>query len=147
MKSIHIYFLFVLFFLAITSCSDNSADTLGEVTFEAYQVGGCCGNSLAKAAYLDSCFSYSFDDILEIDFCLSGNCCPDSNRFITDYTISSDTIYIIATDIEENLCKCICPYQIHLEFTNLEYDKYVFRCDYYDSFSYREEINRGHCRN
>ena len=35
----------------------------------------------------------------------------------------------------------------HLEFTNLEYDRYVFRCDYYSAFSYKEVVNRNYSRN
>ena len=76
----------------VNSCSDEGPTNTQEtqVEFSSYQIPGCNYPSpLGKISLQDSCFSYSFNDTLKIDFCVLGNCCPDSNRFVTDYKIYS----------------------------------------------------------
>jgi hypothetical protein len=92
-----------------------------------------------------SCFAYSFNDALKIDFCVVGNCCPDSQRFISDYNISSDTIFVSVADTAANLCYCICNYTIHVELLGLTKDKYLFVCDYpsdYANLNYLERVSK-----
>jgi len=129
------------------NCSDEKGITEiteGEVIFSSHQVTGCNHNKeLAKTSPLDSCFTYSFDEKLEIDFCVIGNCYPDSQRFSTNYFINSDTIFVSVEDTARNSANCICSYKIHLDFTGLQKDKYLFYCNYpiQDAiFEYREYV-------
>ena len=126
------------------SCSKDSPTRSleKEASFVSYQIGGCNHNSLGKASFDDSCFVYSFDDTLKIDFCVVGNCCPDSNRFVADYKIKSDTLFVTVTDTSANLCHCNCNYTFHLEFSGLENDKYLFYCKYDELMEYKEQIAR-----
>ena len=104
--------------LIFNSCGE---ETSPEIKTMLYQIPGCKGNSLSKSmnAQIDSCFHYSFTETLEIEFCVSGNCCPDENRFVTTSKILNDSITIAITDTAENLCRCICNYIIHGEFESL----------------------------
>ncbi len=138
------FFFIILLTLLNLSCNNEDSITPGEngISFKAYQLGGCINHHLAKYAVPDSCFSYSFNDTLKIDFCVMGNCCPDSNRFVTDYKINSDTIYVTVADTAENLCRCMCNYTIHLEMTGLTGNEYVFYCDYDSCIVYKEKIYR-----
>jgi len=140
-------FLLVLYIL---SCSENSPTENPEkqVEFSSYQISGCNNGGLLKVDASDSCFFYSFNDTLKIDFCLWGNCCPDSQRFKTDYKISSDTIFIAVQDTAISECFCNCGYIIHVEFSGLPEDKYLFYFNYPgvfhgDSLKYREFITRN----
>lgn len=134
-------FLFVIYNL---SCSEDSLtkSSSQEVKFVSYQVGGCNHNSLGKTADNDSCFAYSFTDTLKIDFCVLGNCCPDTNRFVTNYEINSDTLVVSVSDTAANLCHCICNYTIRLEIAGLENDRYLFYCNYDDLLEYKEQIRK-----
>lgn len=132
--------VFVLFY--VFSCTtDNSIEPEDETTtFNAYQVGGCNGSPLAKIAENDSCFSYSFNDTLKIDFCVRANCCPDSQRFVADYNIKSDTIFVSVADTAARLCRCVCNYTIHLDLNGLSGNQYIFHCNYDEKIVYNESI-------
>jgi hypothetical protein len=94
------------------------ADYPGRIS---YQVPGC-----VKKIYLDSCFSYTFQNTLRTDFCIYANCCPDSNRFSFEHDITADSIKLYVTDFEDNLCHCICNYNLHTSFIELPLDSYQF---------------------
>jgi hypothetical protein len=86
----------------------------------AFQRSGC----LAKTA--DSCFSYTFGSVLATEFCVTANCCPETNRFIFEHDIISDTVNLYITDIEERLCRCVCSYNLHASFMDLVMNSYQF---------------------
>lgn len=111
------------------SCREKSANPgpEGPVSFS-YQSGKCLGHDLPKSAVSDSSFNYSFSDKLVIDFSVTANCCPDSNRFTVSSFPGPDTIVVAVIDTAQNLCKCLCPYTIHAEFGNLTNDHYVICC-------------------
>ncbi|KAB2844520.1 MAG: hypothetical protein F9K45_04845 [Melioribacteraceae bacterium] len=113
-----------------------------DVKFNSYQISGCNHNLFGKKSAVDSCFVYSFDDKLEIDFCVSGNCCPDSNRFVTNIKLSSDTLFVSVIDTAENLCRCICNYIIHAEISGLQKENYIFYCNYDNQIIYSEQIRK-----
>jgi hypothetical protein len=112
----------------------------------AFQVPGC-GANLLKASASDSCFSYQFHDALIVDFCATANCCPDSNRFSFKQRVSHDTIMVTIADTAAHLCRCICPYVLHMEFRDLPGDSYIFFCtwdDYSDRLVfYSERVHRN----
>jgi len=122
----------LIFFI---SCSDDSPTNIPseEIKFVSYQVPGCNSSySLEKSSLEDSCFTYIFNDTLKVDFCVSGNCCPDHDRFVTNYDINSDTIFVTVVDIAPDLCHCICNYVIHIEIVGLPLNSYLFYCHYGD---------------
>lgn len=142
MKKI-ITLLFLILFVA--GCEmfwwESESPTDGENTI--YQINGCNGNiGLRKSAGMDSCFSYEFTNHLQVEFCVNANCCPDSNRFDFEYRVENNLIFVTVKDTAENLCKCICPYVIHLELYNLPLSHYYFKCLYYDKIIYSEELQR-----
>ena len=147
MKIFRIFSSFVLvisiLFYVFSCTTDNPTNQENEIiTFSAYQVGGCNSTPLAKIAVNDSCFSYSFNDTLKIDFCVTANCCPDSQRFLTDYYLKSDTIFVTVTDTSAELCDCICNYTIHLDLVGLSNTQYFFNCYYNNRVVYDEIINK-----
>jgi hypothetical protein len=109
-----------------------------------YQILGC-RSGLSKVSD-DSCFSYQFEKTLRLEFCLTGNCCPDSNRFRLSSKIRNDTIFVVAADTAAHLCRCVCTYKIRAEFEDLPLDHYVFygmREDYSSRLvHYREHVYR-----
>jgi hypothetical protein len=111
--------------ILIMNCGRNPYPEV--VTFYS-QSSKCLLNGLSKSADLDSVFTYLFDNNLLIDFSVTANCCPDSNRFSISQITGTDTIIISVADTAQNLCKCVCPYMIHVEFENLSKDHYVVRC-------------------
>ena len=126
---------------AISCTTENSTEPESEIiTFNAYQDGGCNYTTLAKTTLNDSCFSYSFEDTLKIDFCVIANCYPDSSRFVIDYDIHLDTIFVSVADTAESICHCICNYTIHLDLVGLSQSQYFFSCDYNDTTAYNEQI-------
>lgn len=137
-------FLLFSFIFNLNSCSDDAPTTVApEISFVSYQVPGCNPtSSLKKDSLIDSCFQYSFTDTLEVEFCVPGNCCPDSDRFVTNYSIHSDTIFVTVTDTAAHLCHCICDYIIHLEISGLPNDEYLFYCDCQD-LQYNEIVIRS----
>ena len=129
------------------SCSDkNVTETVdADVVFSSNQISGCNSSGLLKTTNEDSCFSYSFHDTLKIDFCVLGNCCPNSQRFESDYQIDSDTIFISVVDTASDLCDCICNYTMHAELSGLTKEKYLFVSDFssrYATLNYRESISK-----
>ncbi|MBM4172521.1 MAG: hypothetical protein FJ214_11685 [Ignavibacteria bacterium] len=129
----------------IFSCSSEGLIDSGEeyINFTAHQIPGCNRKiMLEKSVQKDSCFSYTFRDTLKINFCVIGNCCPDSNRFLVDYKIKSDTINVIVNDIAPNLCRCICNYTIQTKITGLTKEKYLFICSY-ENIEYKEIVKKS----
>lgn len=140
-------FVVILVSIAIVSCfeivpNDNDDNNVKENAI--YQVPGCAAGGLEKRAgtLMDSCFTYQFNADLFIEFCVSANCCPDTNRFQSSWRISSDTIFVDVKDIEANLCRCICPYKIHVELIDLPLDQYTFLVDYNGKTVYSESVVR-----
>jgi hypothetical protein len=148
-------FSLLLLPLIIYSCSEtNPIKSEGnEIQFSYSQskcnshLGKRSGNE-SNSANIDSSLSYTFNDTLKVDFGIWGNCCPDSQRFVTDYTIKSDTILITVKDIAKNGCYCDCNYTIHFELTGLTQEEYLFCMTYpgrepgWDSLKYREIIKK-----
>jgi hypothetical protein len=100
------------------------------------QVPGCMSAQPGKAsASSDSCLTYLFQNTLFIDFCATGNCCPDSNRFEIKHEIRGDTIAVTIADTTVALCRCMCKYILHAEFYDLPRDQYVFLCKRADASS------------
>lgn len=143
-----IYSSFMIYSLC---CSENNqiANSEKDIVFSAYQIPGCQDQYTLTKKSEDSTFSYSFNDTLKVEFRVSGNCCPDSNRFIATNSIKNDTIYVTVNDTSINGCYCNCYYTMHMEITGLVKDKYFFYCDYpgmypyMDSVKYRETLFRG----
>ncbi|MCX7797150.1 MAG: hypothetical protein N2249_00825 [Melioribacter sp.] len=117
--------LVILFLLLFYFCKDDTV--IYEANAILYQIDGC-QPKLEKKSFGDTCFKYTFSDKLIIDFCVSGNCCPDKNRYLITHKIFKDTITITVKDTAANLCRCICNYIIHCEFELLNYDNYVVKC-------------------
>ena len=142
MKNHIAVFILAMLGFILMSCSQstNIENQQGVI----YQILGC-QSELSKAA-TDSCFSYQFEQTLRLEFCLTGNCCPDSNRFRLSSNVRNDTIFIAAADTATQLCRCVCTYKIRAEFDDLPLDHYVFYCtrEHYSSrlFHYREHVYR-----
>lgn len=128
MKQVHKLILLIAFLstAAFFSCKDEI--TYSEVRANIFQNGKCHGSALSKSSLADSCFSYTFSSTLTIDFCVIGNCCPDSNRFTSGFSVSESEIVIRIKDIAPNLCKCICKYMIHAEIKELKNNQYTLKC-------------------
>ena len=111
------------------SCGDKSTGpgSPAGVSFS-WQSSKCIGGGSAKVSGIDSLFAYSFKDSLVIDFSVTSNCCPDSNRFSVSTIAGTDTLAVVVADTAEHLCRCICTYMIHCSFGNLPEDRYVVRC-------------------
>jgi hypothetical protein len=126
------------------SCSSQTSDpeVLAQEKFQIYQVPGCVDSARNTIIDNELCFSYSFTDILTVDFCLPANCCPDTNRFEFSYIIAEDHISVAVADTTERLCRCICPYILRAEIHDLPLDRYVFVCTYDGEIWYSEEIQR-----
>ncbi|HUI29832.1 MAG TPA: hypothetical protein VLX91_06410 [Candidatus Acidoferrales bacterium] len=129
MKKIGLFFLLAISSGILITCSDKSSDPgKQQVKTSLTQVGGCGSHQLGKVSMWDSCFTYQFDQNLEVNFFLSGNCCPDSNRFLLSNRISNDTIFVVAMDTAAQVCNCVCNYTINAKFENLSLSHYVFYC-------------------
>lgn len=124
MKYTIIYLLPVLLFGAFLACQPSTESQQRGGEFHLYQANGCQSGDLSKAAVGDSCFTYQFDADLILDFCVSANCCPDSNRFVLSTDMRSDTIAISVQDTAANLCLCTCNYIVHAEFYDMPEDMY-----------------------
>ncbi|MGK9475241.1 hypothetical protein [Melioribacter sp. OK-6-Me] len=140
----------ILISIIIASYGCEVSNTEPEAhNFRFEQLDGCqtllYQNSLDKStAAKDSCFNYSFNENLVVEFCVRGNCCPDSNRFAVDGKVVGDTINIAVKDTAANLCRCICNYIILAEFQNLTGDEYFVKCIEKDSgkILYLREVKR-----
>lgn len=137
----------IWFVWAFSSCSEKSHNPETQQNKGLlYQVGGCQSIQSAKLTANDSCFSYQFDQQLSVDFCVSGNCCPDSNRFKLSYEIRKDTITVVVVDTAANLCRCNCTYLIRAQFDDLPLDHYLFYCiraDHDNKVVYYQDIYRN----
>jgi len=129
--------------LLTLSCSDKGT-TPGDTqqANQLYQIPGCQRGALAKPTGGDSCFSYQFTADLLVDFCVTANCCPDSNRFGFVAKISRDTIVVAVRDTAAQECRCLCVYTIHCEFSDLPLNRYWFVCLFGDSVKYAVEVLR-----
>lgn len=134
----------VMSLIAFFNCKDEI--TFSEVRANIFQDGKCRGSALSKTSVADSCFNYIFSNKLSLDFCVIGNCCPDSNRFTSSYSVTDSEIVIRIKDIEPNLCKCICKYMMHAEIVKLRNDWYTVKCiqefEDHDDQLYLKTINR-----
>lgn len=135
--------VFILGFaiLIAFSCKDRSTNPEDQPVSFNYLSSKCVTQGLTKGTGLDSLFTYSFTDKLLVDFSVWANCCPDSNRFAVTYAMSADTIVISVADTARSLCRCICIYMIHTEFTGLQRDRYVVRCRIGNGQSYDDPIH------
>lgn len=124
------------------SCSERVTEPLANGESILYQARGCIGRVLSKIARSDSCFSFKFEKSLALDFCLPGNCCPDSNRYNLSHRISHDTLIVTAVDTAGNMCRCNCSYLIHADIASLSLDRYHVFCFLADSLMYRVEAIR-----
>ena len=148
MRNLALRVLLALSAQVFLSCSDKSSNpTKLPVQGSLRQLPGCQQLYLTKVTSNDSCFMYQFSDKLMVDFCLSANCCPDSNRFSLRYEIRNDTIFVVAADTAAHLCYCNCSYLIRAEFDNLPLNHYVFYCtreDYSDrKVFYNQHVYRS----
>jgi len=135
--------LIMLVLVIFTSCGQlTSVKEEEEPNFQAYQIPGCVQDLPKNSPTLSSCFTYSFEDTLKVDLCLSSNCCPDSGRFAYSYLLAEDTIKLTVVDIAEHLCDCICNYIVHSDISGLNQDEYIFECIYYDSVYYQQMVVR-----
>jgi hypothetical protein len=135
--------LIVLVSVIFTSCGQLTSVDKEELNFQAHQIPGCVQNLPKNSPAFNSCFTYSFEDTLKVDLCLSSNCCPDSGRFEYSYLVSGDTIKVSVVDIAEHLCRCTCNYIVHSDISGLEQDEYIFECIYYDSVFYQQTVVRN----
>jgi hypothetical protein len=128
---------------ALGGCSDRGAEPdAGGLSYLLFQVPGCGTTGSARIASSDSCFTYSFDGVLDLSWCVPANCCPDSNRFALSSIVVADTILVAVRDTAQRLCRCICSYNIHARYVDLPLDQYHFLVQYEDSVFYREIIYR-----
>jgi len=128
MKHIYKLILLIAFLSTVVFFSCKDEITFSEVSANIFQDGKCRGSALSKSSAADSCFSYTFSNTLIIDFCVIGNCCPDSNRFTSSYSVTDSEIVIRIKDVAPNLCKCICKYMMHAEIAELRNDHYTIKC-------------------
>ena len=121
-----------------SKASDNRRDiiTLNNVTV--FQKPGCADHGLSKPDDMFECFSCIFKDTLKIDFCVFGNCCPDSNRFDYQYYLRGDTIKVTVSDTAASRCWCTCKYVISLIIPELQNDCYRFYCRFPDFESFEQ---------
>jgi hypothetical protein len=110
-----------------------------------HQIPGCA-QGVPRSSPTDSCFEYQFGRTLQIRFCASANCCPDSNRFAIRQRISGDTIYVVIADTARPLCRCNCSYELLLSVDEPDRDEYTFFCTREDYSSrlviYSEKVRR-----
>ena len=139
-----VYVISLCVLLVGYSCIDDPLTSENGVTFQ--QIPGCQNNILNKLTSGDLCFSYTFRQELDLQFCVSGNCCPDSNRYVLASKFAFDTLEIAVKDTAANLCKCICKYFIKARFEDLTKDRYIVKCVQEESIDkkvlYLQEVNR-----
>ena len=143
---IRIFAVVILCFIILTGSSCNDDPLTSGVNAKLYQITGCQGNDLNRSVSADSCFFYTFNSELDIEFCVKGNCCPDSNRYFLSSQIFKDTIEITVKDTARNLCKCNCRYLIRARFQNLISERYAIKCIQEESINrkvlYFEDVHR-----
>lgn len=109
--------------LSVFACEETTQTSPPGVI--SIQVPGC---QQMRTPGLDSCFSYVFHDALTVDFCATGNCCPDSERFAFTSAFLHDTIVVTIGDTAAQLCRCTCTYALRVTFSDLPGDEYLFLC-------------------
>lgn len=117
-------FLAGLSLISLTCSKSTEPAAPGIVAFQAPG----CQQVVGGLSSPDSCFSYRYEDLLLVDFCATGNCCPDSNRFLIQCEIRQDTILVTIADTAANLCRCNCRYLLHVQLTELSLPSYQFVC-------------------
>ncbi len=129
-----VWFLILVFF----SCKDVPVIDLDVTRTFSAQISNCVGPILWKADGIkaDSVFVWTFGNKLIIDFSFHANCCIDSSDFLVSQSISNDTITITMTDTAFSVCRCICTYMAHVEFTGLPNNHYVIQCIAGNRFGY-----------
>jgi hypothetical protein len=128
MKNLHAFVLSLSIAMVMYSGCDKSVGPENDQA-RIVQMPGCKSGQLGKSSVSsDSCFTYQFHDALDVYFCASANCCPDSNRFLIEHEIRNDTILVTIADTAGHLCRCNCTYMLHAEFQNLPGDQYQFVC-------------------
>ena len=148
MKEGLIFLLLCASGLFLSTCSDNSSNLSDKQPSDSVvQIPGCSSHGLIRLSSSDTSFAWTFTDRLVIDFCLTGDCTPDSIRFATSHSISSDTIYVVSVDTATYNQKCICVFIIHGEFENLPLDYYVVICSRVDNGVETVSYNRDVYRN
>jgi hypothetical protein len=142
MKITSIFFSVIFFFLL--SCNESGTNPEKNLPGFSFYSGKCGRDLLELFGARDSSFEYSFQNDLLIDFIASGNCCPDSDRFIVSSDILSDTIYITVEDTAAHLCRCMCNYHIYSKFSNLQENHYTVLCTLQgsDAFLYLKDVYR-----
>jgi hypothetical protein len=118
MRSLLFSAVFISLIIGVFPGCDKAVDP-DEKTKLFYQVPGCIDLPT------DSCFTYNFTNNLNIQYCIEANCCPDFNRFLFEHDIIADTIKLFVTDFEDNLCRCICTYNLNAVFIDLPLDSYL----------------------
>lgn len=135
-----------LSFLFTAACERQTTPPMqnnANVKADLVQLDGCQRGNLSKRSEEDSCFVWSFKGHdLTVNFCVTANCCPDSDRFMLDYNIEDNLIQVTVIDTAGNLCRCICPYLIHTEFTELPLDEYIYKVDYNNQIIYNRQVSR-----
>ncbi len=137
-------FVALSWFYSCNSPTENEKN----IHMSARQISGCIRNvsEVRQPECGDKYFKYSFGDTLKIDFSVWGNCCPDSQRFAVNYKMEPGTIKVEVKDTAKLGCYCNCNYIIHMDFTGLTKDKYLFYLNYPglqgDIIKYREVIER-----
>ncbi len=137
--------LLILTGLSLISLTCSRSTEPAAPAFVAFQASGC-RQGIDRPATQDSCFSYQYDDLLLVDFCATGNCCPDSNRFLIRCEVRQDTILVTVADTAANNCRCTCRYLLHAQLAELSLPSYQFLCvrnDYSGtSILYSERVYR-----
>jgi hypothetical protein len=133
MSRITILTILTLTILLFFSCKDRSTGPQNELIHFSSLSSKCVSSGLGKNAFPDSIFTYTFSTTLVIDFSVSANCCPDSDRFSVSYAVTNDTIIVSVADTARNLCRCACTYMVHAEFDGLSLNHYVVRCTIFNS--------------
>lgn len=147
MKIRSIIYLPFIILLAGSACEESTEPEPRSGAYELYQVPGCQG-SLEKAVFEDSCFTYQFEEDLNFEFCVTANCCPDSNRFELTCEVREDTIAVTVLDTTDRSrwCWCICRYLIVAELFDLPLERYTIHITadtYYDTPTYQESVRRN----
>lgn len=121
--------MILTFILAVGfSCKNKSTNPESQAVSFTYQTSSCISLVTNIRSSVDSIFTYTFTGPLVLDFSVSANCCPDSNRFVLSYAIPNDTIIVTVADTAQSLCRCVCTYMAHVVIAGLQQNRYVVRC-------------------
>ena len=95
-----------------------------------YDSGHCSrtnadGERVGPSCPAESVLQWRFEDDLELQFTVWGNCCPESLRFVVSSELHGDTLAIAVVDTAAHLCRCTCRYGVSCTLTGLAGDAYV----------------------